>query len=280
VARNFHENDALPNFGGLFDNGGHAAARDARHRDGALAASGGCGEVYRNFFYLPDRPLTASAVTRSFFARFDHRDASEAFDETAFLLATEDKILAAIQRQGDRLPLPRCAVEEIYPRVRGRALFGREISLEARYGAYMMPFLDHLVAGEAVALPLALKGTGVFEALLLNAVDPALARHPSVYGHHFAAPPGIRHRLSEWLTCIRPIWLRQRSYAIQRRLRSMSDEHGGIFSPEFMGRVIDFGFPAMRPYFRVERITDRGLWRRVACMEYLAAYFGSKLATG
>jgi asparagine synthase (glutamine-hydrolysing) len=280
VARNFQENDALPNFGGLFDNGGNAAARDARHRDGALAASGGCGEVYRNFFYLPDRPLTASAVTRGFFARFDRRDATDAFDEGHFLRATEDKILAALQRPGDRSPLPRSAVEEIYPRIRGRALFGREISLEGRYGAYMMPFLDHCVAGEAAVMPMSLKKSGKFEALLLQAIDPALARHPSVYGHHFAEPPGMSHHLSEWLTCIRPVWLRQKSYAIQRRLRPMSDEHGGIFSDAYMGRVIDLSFPAMRRYFHVERITDRGLWRRIACLEYLAGYFGARLSAG
>ena len=40
------------------------------------AVSGGCGEVYRNFFFLPDRHLTASAVTHSFFSRFDRRDAT------------------------------------------------------------------------------------------------------------------------------------------------------------------------------------------------------------
>jgi hypothetical protein len=137
-----------------------------------------------------------------------------------------------------------------------------------------------MVVGEASALPMALKQAGLFEAALLNAIDPALARHSSAYGHHFAAPPGIGHRLSEWLTCIRPVSLRQRSYMIQRRLRTMSDEHGGILSPEYMGRVIDLGFPAMRRFFRVENVTDRGLWRRIACLEYLAGYLGSKLATG
>ena len=53
---------------------------------------------------------------------------------------------------------------------------------------------------------------------------------------------------------MRPIWLRKRSYAIQRRLRPMSDEHGGLFSPEYMGRVIDLEFPIMRRYFHLEKI--------------------------
>ena len=61
----------------------NAAARDARHAGGALSASGGCGEIYRNFFFLPDRPVSAGTVARSFFARFAPGDATGLFDQGA-----------------------------------------------------------------------------------------------------------------------------------------------------------------------------------------------------
>jgi len=35
---------------------------------------------------------------------------------------------------------------------------------------------------------------------------------------------------------------------------------------------------AMRRFFRMDAITDSGLWRRIANLEYLAAKLGSKLA--
>ncbi len=278
VERNFQEYDGLPNFGTLFDNGANAAARDARHRGGALSASGGCGEIYRNFFYLPGRKIGASAVARTFFARYAKGDVTEAFDEAAFLRNIEDKILATLEMPGVRTALPRSVVEQIYPRVRCRALFGREISLENRYGAYLMPFLDHRVVAEAMKLPMRLKNAGRFEAMLIQAIDPALARHPSAYGHDFAGPPGLRHRFGEWSSRIRPIRLRQKSYAIRRRLGPMADEHGGLLSAEYMGRVVDLEYPAMRRYFRLERITDSGMMRRIANLEYLAARLGSQLA--
>ena len=101
--------------------------------------------------------------------------------------------------------------------------------------------------------------------------DPVLAGYPSAYGHDFAGPPSRRHRFDEWSSRIRPAWVRQHSYAIQRRLRPIGDEHGGLLSPDYMGRVIDLEFPAMRRFFRMERVTDAGLWRRIACLEYLAA---------
>ena len=271
VERNFHQYDGLPNYGELFENGANAAARDARHAGGALAVSGGCGEVFRNFFFLPNRRFSAADVARTFFARYAKGDATGAFDERAFLDAIESNILAMLGRPGERGPLARAVIEQIYPRVRCHSLFGREISLEGRHGAYLMPFLDHRLAAEAAKLPLALKNAGRFEAMLLNAIDPALARYPSAYGHDFAGPPGLGHRLGEAATRLRPVWLRQKSYALRRRAGPVADEHGGLLTPDYMGRVVDLDYPAMRRFFNVARIGDSGLMRRIANLEYLAA---------
>lgn len=277
VERNFHQYDGLPNYGELFENGANAAARDARHAGGALAVSGGCGEVFRNFFFLPDRRVSARAVARTFFARYVKGDATETFDEGAFLDALEAKILAMLGREGERGPLDRAVIEQIYPRVRCHSLFGREISLEGRHGAYLMPFLDHRLVAEAAKLPLALKNAGRFEAALLASIDPALARHPSAYGHDFAGPPSLSHRLGEAATRLRPVWLRQRSYALRRRAGPVADEHGGLLTPDYMGSVVDLDYPAMRRFFNVERVNDSGLMRRIANLEYLAAKLGSRL---
>jgi hypothetical protein len=270
VARNFELYDALPNYGELFENGANAHAREARHKDGALSVSGGCGEIFRNFFYLPNRRFSAAAVARTFYARYARGDVTGLFDEHAFLRAIEDKILAALGREGERSPLPRPLVEQIYPRIRCRALFGREISIEARCGAYMMPFLDQNVVAEAMRLPLGLKNAGRFEAMLLNAIDPALATLPSAYGHDFADPPNLKHRFAEWSTRARPVALRQRSYALRRRMGPVADEHGGLLSSEYMGRVVGLDFPVMRRFFRTDRIADSGMMRRIANLEYLA----------
>ena len=277
VERNFHEFDGLPNFGNIFDNGGNAIARDARHAGGGLAVSGGCGEIYRDFFFLPDRPITAATVASTSFARFIRRDTTALFDPTRFLRRISDKIRDALEMPGETGPIPRAQVEQIYPRVRCRSLFGREISMEARYGAYLMPFLDHQVVAGAMALPMRLKQAGRFEAQLLAAIDPELARQPSAYGHDFAGPPSRAHRMSEWSSRIRPAWVRRESYGIRRRLRPMSDEHGGLLGPAYMNRVLDPAFPAMRRFFRMDQITDSGLWRRIACLEYLAHHLGSYL---
>ena len=277
VARNFDETDALATDGGLFDNGGNAFARHARNANAQCAVSGGCGEVFRNFFYLPDRRLRARDVALAFFARFRTRDTTARFKPGAFVAAIEAKLSAALAHApGDQLT--RTEVEQLYPRERCRAFFGREISLVGRHGAYLMPFLHRPVVDEALRIPMHLKRAGTFEAMLLNHIDPKLAGYMSAYGHDFTGRPGGAHVRDELFTVIRPPWVRQRSYAIGRWLGRVADEHGGLLSPIFLGRVIDLHFPAMRRFFDVESVrADPGVYRRVATLEYLAERLGSRL---
>ncbi len=278
VQRNFDETDALVTDGGLFDNGGNAHARHARNANGQLAVSGGCGEVFRNFFYLPDRALKVRDVAQSFFARFVASDATDRFDPRAFLATIEAKLARSLGRRPDDR-LSRTEAEQLYPRERCRVFFGREISLVGRHGAYLMPFLHRSVVSEAVQIPMDLKRAGRFEAMLLNRIDPALARHMSAYGHNFAEPPSRAHVRDEWQTIMRPPWARRRSYAVRRMInRRTRDEHGGLLSPIFLGRIIDLHFPAMQRFFRPERVAqDSGLYRRVATLEYLAGQLGSRI---
>ncbi|MGB3723472.1 MAG: hypothetical protein WA979_11740 [Pacificimonas sp.] len=278
VERNFHETDALVTDGGLFDNGGNAAARHARQEGGQLAVSGGCGEVFRNFFYLPDRRMTAREVVGAFFARYTNADVVNEFKPERFLANLEAKALRAVGEEHEGRKLPRPVIEQLYPRMRCRAFFGREISLVGRQGGYMMPFFDHKVVAEALTLPIGLKNAGKFESALLTHIDPKLASYPSGYGYAFDDKVTFEHRMSEFGTRVRPPWMRKRSYALRRRLGPIEDEHGGLLTPAYLGRVLDLHFPHMRRFFRTENIADSGLYRRVATLEYLAQYLEGHLA--
>ncbi len=277
VARNFHETDALVTDGGLFDGGGNAYARHQRQVGGQLAVSGGCGEVFRNFFYLPNRSMSARDVMRAFFARYTTGDTTDIFDPGQFIDNLEAKALKALELDSDTSDLPRPMIEQLYPRMRCRAFFGREISLVGRQGAYYMPFFDHHVVAEALRLPMAQKNAGRFEAALLNHIDPALAHYQSDYGYSFDEGPTVSHKLDELGTRVRPAWLRQRSYAVRRRLGPITDEHGGQLTPAFLGRVLDLHYPHMQRFFHIKNISDTGLYRRIATLEYLAQHLESHL---
>lgn len=279
VALNFDETDALVTDGGLFDNGGNRFARHARNADGQLAVSGGCGEVFRNFFYLSNRSMRARDVVRAFFARYTRGDTTARFEPRRFIDALEAKALTALEVDSAHQQLSRTEVEQLYPRMRCRAFFGREISLVSRHGGYFMPFFDQRLVARALTLPLRLKNLGLFEAALIAQIDRRLASYPSAYGHCFTAPPTPAHRRSELSTRLRPIWMRQASYSVRRWLGPMRDEHGGLLSPLYLGRVIDLHFPFMREFFNIAHVRDSGLYRRIATLELLAQRLADRIRT-
>ena len=269
---------ALPNYGELFENGANAAARDARHQGGALSASGGCGEIFRNFFFLPDRPVQRRGGRPDLLRPLRARATSPKRSTSAPSCA-RSRTRSSPRWAGPgtarrcRAPL----IEQIYPRIRCRALFGREISLEARCGAYLMPFLDQQVVAEAMKLPLGLKNAGRFEAMLLERdrsgagaaalrLRPRFRRAARACG---TASANGRRGSARW-RC------RQRSYALRRRMGPVADEHGGLLDARLYG-------PGRRPRFSrscaassaPERIADSGMMRRIANLEYLAARLGS-----
>ena len=55
--RNFLAADGY-GYGGIFHNGAEIAESARRVRGNAIAFNGGGGEIFRNFFYLPDREYT------------------------------------------------------------------------------------------------------------------------------------------------------------------------------------------------------------------------------
>jgi hypothetical protein len=275
VWRNFDEVDAVAPEGDLFDNGGHSAARRSRQAGGALAVSGGCGEVMRNFFYLPDKSLSVKAILHAFYSQFDPLATTGLFKSEAYYRVMGDKLAKALGVAPG--PLDRQLVEQAYPRFRCRSFFGREISLVGRFGGYFMPFLEESVVRIAVQAPLDIKNFGQFESQIIAKIDPALARHMSGYGHAFDEPPSRAHKLRDMATIRRPIWLRRNTYRLKTAMGMASDRYARFLVPELLGRVIDLSYPAMSKLFRIDKITDAWMLQRISNLEYFAGRLGSHL---
>ena len=121
-------------------------------------------------------------------------------------------------------------------------------------------------------MPLALKNHGRFEAALIRAVSPALARYPSDYGHAFDAPVPLSRLLRDHATLLRPPWLRRRMYRLRYRRRAPWPEFLG---PEALSRVLDPSLPRMSEYMHVSRVNDPALFARLATLEYLFTRLGT-----
>lgn len=271
VAQNFAALDGYPS-DGIFDGGADVTTRRARAAGGALALNGGGGEIFRNFFYLPDRAFTVQQVLWSFFCQFDPAVTTAAFDETAYLDGLARAVLRLIDRPagpGGALAtrLARTEIEFLYPCLRCAYWMGRNNSVNNRFGFAATPFIEPALVGLALQIPIAAKNHGRFEAALIAAIDPALARYPSVYGQGFDEAPALARRLKGGMTLARPPRLRKWSYRLQNRMRRAG--FSGVLGPDYLSRVIDPDCPALRRYFRIERVRSALEFNRICTLEYL-----------
>jgi asparagine synthase (glutamine-hydrolysing) len=201
--------DGLPN-DGILDAGADRLTRIAQSAGGYIALNGGGGEIYRNFFHLPDRRFSVRQVVQSFYRAFDPK----VFRRPGALVRYEARLVAAMERtlvaagvaQADSRDrrMTRGFLELLYPLFRCHHWMGLNNSLALRQGQFHTPLLDLGMVRRACRVPLRWKNAGLFESRLITTLEARIASHPSTYGFAFNEGPGESARILEWLTRIRP----------------------------------------------------------------------------
>ena len=214
--------DGLPN-DGIYDPGADQRTRLEQNAGGCIALNGGGGEVFRNFFHLPNRTLHAVDIVRTFYRGFD----SKVFRRPRGLASYEDGMVSSIgrtlliQNATARQTLGRQQVELLYPLFRCHHWMGVNNSIGVRHGYYATPLVDLKTVRLASTLPLAWKNAGRLESRLITKLHPGIAGQPSTYGFRFSDGPDRRARLAEWITCMRPPSARPYINAARRRLYNL-----------------------------------------------------------
>lgn len=217
--------DGLPN-DGIYDAGADRQTRLAQNADGWIALNGGGGEIFRNFFHLPDRDLHLYDVVRAFYRGFD----KQVFRKPAMFASFEERL---VESMSDTLvdsgvnwstTLDRHQVELIYPLFRCHYWMSVNNSVAMRHGYYVTPLVDLQSVRLAYRLPLTWKNAGKFESCLITKLNHAAAKQISTYGFRFSDGPNRLARFTEWLTCIRPISVRPQINALRRRLHGVQVE--------------------------------------------------------
>ena len=266
VRTNFHCEDALPN-GGIFTNGAELIARRARNENGALHVNGGGGEIFRNFFNLPaGTRLSPRQFVWTFYSRFDPPECTAVFDAKTYEEKIARKVTALLDVKGRTLS--RRQVESIYPYFRCRSWFGRENSVNSRWGYSVLPFFDHQIVREALRIPIRYKYFGNFEACLIRMADPALAGHISNYGYNFARSAPMSAALAGRATYLRPAWLRRYTFRLKARMEKRRPRPQLLTEP-YLAQVIDTKFPYMAKFFNVNKVKSDLHFARLCTLEYL-----------
>jgi asparagine synthase (glutamine-hydrolysing) len=263
IERNFQAFHGHP-ADGLFENGSDLETRKEACRDGRLMLNGGGGEVFRNFFYLPDGRFSIRHVLWTFYSQFDPAWCTRMFDTERYYRVLEDKIRATLGIAGQRLS--RREVERVYPEFRCRFWMGRNNSVNNRLGPALTPFIDENIVPDALNLPLRVKNSGRFEARLIRAINPRLAAYDTVYGHGLASEPPLKRLIKDFKTYARPPILRRFTYRLKHRRPAPRPYW---LSDDYVGRVIDLEFPYARRLFEVARVCDNEQYNRICSLEVL-----------
>lgn len=269
VRKNFLAFDGYPT-DGVFEAGADLSTRRDRCRNGELMLNGGGGEIFRNFFYLPDRPYNIREFIWAFYCRFDPKTCMDQFVEHEYLERLGSKVAhTASARDGI---LARWQVEYLYPAFRCQYWMGRNNSLNNRFGAALTPFVDHSIVEESLRIPLKYKNFGAFAAGLIERISPKLAAYQSSYGHNFSGPPPLRRKAKELGTMLRPPLLRKYSYRLKSKARSLRPkEMPQSLTPDYLRTVIDPACPRLARYFAIDQVSDPEQLNRICTLEVVFA---------
>ena len=254
---------------GILSNGADWADRLHRHDRDQLPINGSLGEIYRNFFYLPDRPMRADDLVSSFFSQYDPAGGGELFDEPRYRATLASAIAEAVGAESGNLE--RWQVELAYPLFRGRYWTGRDGQINQRFGAMLFPFLERELIKDTARIPLTLKNMGRLQGRMIALQNARVADYPSSYGHALSAPAPQRDRFLYEITCRRPMALRRLAYRLKHR---RPETRPAVLTPAYLARVIDPGLPYTRRLFRTERIASNRQLNCVLTLEYLATRLG------
>ena len=270
--RNFLATDVY-GYAGIFHNG--AETEECAHRvvGDTIAINGGGGEIFRNYFYLLDRRYSIREFLWSFYSRFNPATCTAIFDSESYYRSLERKVMDLLG--SDERWLSRPTVEWLYHSFRCRSWDGKVDSIAGRYGFTAMPYLERSITDHASALPLRWKNHGAYEAEMIRRIDSRLAGYRSIYGHDFSRSPPPSRRLSDYLTYLRPPWLRRYTYRL-RHFRRSGDWPGYLASP-YREALLPGGVTILRRLFRPDRVADHELFARILSLEYALCYFGGRV---
>lgn len=264
VKDTFYALDGFPNEG-IFDFGANMKTRRERAKDGTLILNGGGGEIYRNFFYLPDRRYSLDELFNVFYSRYSKDFCTEAFNEQEYRTNLKSKIKYALDLKNEHMS--RTELEYAYPGFRLRYWTAKDNSNNNRLGSFLTPFICFETIQATLKIPLKYKTHGKFQGDLINRVNSEMASYLSDYGYRFNEPVPFKKKFKNNMTIYRPVWLRKNSYAIQHKMAKLNLPPA--MQDDYLNSILPGNTNYMSRYFNISEIRDAALMGRALTLEYL-----------
>lgn len=161
-----------------------------------LVLNGGGGEIFRDYWELPDSALDVRRLVRhgiEWKIDANLRHMTGPFDAEKFFETLAEKMQACVAAKERILSRHQISLAYPYFRVRHWTTATLQAHQPIRYA--LLPFTDAALIDLACAIPAPSRYEGAFEAELIRRLSPELARLPSGYGESFEHGPSLRRRV-------------------------------------------------------------------------------------
>ncbi len=179
--------------------------------------NGGGGEVLRDFWKLPERPIAVEAFVANKFAAPPGTCVSRE-GEQQYHDHMAKRVTRAID--GDKREMTFQQAQSLYPFLRVQYWQGQSTGHGQQFAWDLAPFADRSIVAAGLQVPHRHKRYGKLEREMIGTLSPRLARYPSAYGRSFAEPPSMSYVLTEFFKTHTPLRLRP----LLRRLAGANSE--------------------------------------------------------
>jgi len=253
-------------YDGIVDNGNDYHERIKRAGNNKILVNGSVGEVFRHFYYWPNRSISIERFIQSFHCRYDLKNMGEKFSELKYQKGLKQVIKLVLKTEQDQLS--REQVEKLYPLLRARYWSAKDMINNHRFGLALYPFMEYGLIQGTSHIAYNKKLYGRFEASLIKGLAPKLAACKSDYGFSFDTEPPTSYKLkTQLITYQRPVWLRQKMYALKNSKKVLNQSKS---LEETLKSIIDINYPYMGKYFKKNRQLDNDTFNRLVTVEYIA----------
>jgi len=266
MERNLFIYDGL-SYDGIVDNGNDYYDRLNRAANDKILVNGSVGEVFRHFYYLPNRNISINDFIKSFHCRYDKQQMGEQFSEQDYRQGIKQAIQKTLKTEQTRLS--REQVEQLYPLLRARYWSAKDMTNNHRFGLALYPFMEYQLIKGTSTIAFNKKLYGRFEAQLINTLAPQLAACKSDYGFAFNAEAPVKYKLkTQLITYQRPVWLRQNMYALKNKRHTA--KRPDYLTAKYLKTIIDIEYPYMQQYVKRISSLDNETFNRLVTIEYIA----------
>lgn len=240
---------------GIFNNGSDLQTRLQRTRHSPLQINGGGGEIYRNFWRLPNVTMTIDSFLKSKYDSVAYQVlTTNKFDKKRFFSVLARKIGTTLETESQFLT--RKQIESLYPLFRLKYWMGINNSINNQLTYSLTPYSEPRFVYQSLAIPIKDKNYGNFEAALIHKLDPRLASYPSGsrYGRNFTEAIGSKAKFKENIIANMPTGLKP----MMRRLKHRRDRRPLPYylQNEYIETIFDMDNLAIADYVDLTRVND------------------------